>query len=445
VCPGTFAEFCPSDDHPQCFLQLYEGFKVYIKADNGFYLQTVSNAGLPVIGNPYVGKVSGSLGDLFSQYIVEHASLNVALHSENGNYLSDCNSCWFDCDIPSDSVTVHVTNPAGEPWGQWRPAYQGGCSWGFFNVHKQDYMSYYPACDYGNFGFFLTNGVNPQSIWEVTMVSPCADGTYSDAPGSCVPYPIPNCAPGQISGGQCTRCDSLYYPSPDGTECLPLNDPNCIHSLGVTGACAVCSFCESVYLLSTWSSSSNVCPATFGELCPSGNQALCFLQLYQGFKVYIQANNGLYLQTVSGAALPTVDNIDAAQVSGSLGDLGSQYIVEPGESNVAFHSNNGKYLAFCDGCWYDCAPSGHSVTVHVSTPVGQPWGQWIPNYQGNCRWGFFNPHSQDYMTYADACGSNFGFFTGAGLNPQSTWGVTMVNPCAAGTYSDAPGSCVAYP
>ena len=65
----------------------------------------------------------------------------------------------------------------------------------------------------------------------------------------------------------------------------------------------------------------------------------------------------------------------------------AQWKVEMVGEQVAFKSDNGKYLARCHNCWKGGAYKD-SAFIHVSHLHGNPWALWTPIEVGNYKWAF---------------------------------------------------------
>lgn len=112
----------------------------------------------------------------YTIWTAEKCGNAIALKSDSGLYLSNCNNCWkawwFKQPAHSDSAFVHVKNPSGNKHAQWIPERLENGKWALKNLGNGKYLSRchdcVPGCSTDNMAFVHhSSSKNAFSQWEV--------------------------------------------------------------------------------------------------------------------------------------------------------------------------------------------------------------------------------------------------------------------------------------
>lgn len=143
---------------------------VSLKADNGLYLARCFGCGQASYKDS-AGVHETNPYNPWSMWKLEIVGDKVALKSDNGNYLSRCNSCWSSASY-KDAVFVHVGVLENNPWSLWKPQRLNNGKWAF----KSDNGMYLTRCNscvtngaYADFAFTHVSNLNgnPWSQWTL--------------------------------------------------------------------------------------------------------------------------------------------------------------------------------------------------------------------------------------------------------------------------------------
>ncbi|ELA41762.1 uncharacterized protein VICG_01266, partial [Vittaforma corneae ATCC 50505] len=105
---------------------------------------------------------------------------------------------------------------------------------------------------------------------------------------------------------------------------------------------------------------------------------------FEGKKVYIVADNGLYLARCYGCG--SGSNPNSVTVHGRAGDGFAMWTLSSLDGKCILKSDIGQYAARCNGCWRG-GKYPDSVFNHIKDPNGAPYAQWTVEKVGD-KFGF---------------------------------------------------------
>jgi hypothetical protein len=119
---------------------------------------------------------------------------------------------------------------------------------------------------------------------------------------------------------------------------------------------------------------------------------------YAGKKVYIVADNGLYLARCNNCGPGS--SADSVTVHGSTGQAFAQWTLSSVDGKCALKSDTGKYAGRCNGCWRG-GKYPDSVFNHVTSPNGVSYALWtVESVNGKFT---FKADTGKYMARCNGC------------------------------------------
>ena len=155
-------------------------------------------------------------------------------------------------------------------------------------------------------------------------------------------------------------------------------------------------------------------------------------QAFKAGQVNIQSDNGVYLARCNGCGPGTSPDSATIHETNPNNTWALWTISQVGDK-ISFRADSGNFLSRCNGCWLRGATFSDSATVHVTDASSSPWAQWTPEDLGNGKWAF-KADSGKYLARCENCVTggitpNYAFvYADSSADPKAQWTVTWRFP-----------------